>query len=35
MIVEKKFDAGDVVLNYAEGPNNGSPLLLLHGFTGY
>jgi pimeloyl-ACP methyl ester carboxylesterase len=35
VIQEKKFDSGDVVLNYAEGPDNGPPLLLLHGFTGY
>ena len=33
MIVEKSFDTGEVVLNYAEGPNNGPPLVLLHGVT--
>jgi pimeloyl-ACP methyl ester carboxylesterase len=33
MIVEKSFDTGEVVLNYAEGPDNGPPLLLIHGFT--
>jgi len=33
MLVEKSFDTGEVVLNYAEGPDNGSPLLLIHGFT--
>ena len=33
MLVEKSFDTGEVVLNYAEGPNNGPPLVLLHGVT--
>ena len=32
MLVEKFFDTGEVVLNYAEGPDNGPPLLLIHGF---
>ena len=32
MLVEKSFDTGEVVLNYAEGPNNGPPMLLIHGF---
>lgn len=31
MFVEKFFDTGEVVLNYAEGPDSGPPLLLLHG----
>ncbi len=31
MIREKTFDAGEVTLNYAEGPPSGPPLLLLHG----
>ena len=31
MLVERRFDTGEVVLNYAEGPNNGPPLWLLHG----
>jgi len=30
-IVERSFDAGEVQLNYAEGPANGPPLVLLHG----
>ena len=30
-LVERTFDAGDVQLNYAEGPANGPPLVLLHG----
>jgi pimeloyl-ACP methyl ester carboxylesterase len=33
MLVEKSFDTGEVVLNYAEGPDNGPPLVLLHGWT--
>ena len=28
---EKKFDTGEVVLNYVEGPDNGPPLLLIPG----
>jgi pimeloyl-ACP methyl ester carboxylesterase len=31
MIFEKAFHTGEVELNYAEGPQNGPPLLLLHG----
>ena len=34
MLVEKRFDTGEVVLNYAEGPDNGPPILLIHGITG-
>lgn len=30
-IVEQTFDTGEVCLNYAEGPANGPPLVLLHG----
>lgn len=30
-ISEHEFDAGEVRLNYAEGPANGPPLVLLHG----
>lgn len=33
MLDEKSFDTGEVVLNYAEGPDNGPPLLCLHGLT--
>ena len=32
MLDEKNFDTGEVVLNYAEGPQSGPPLVLLHGF---
>lgn len=32
VIVEKLFDTDEVILNYDEGPNNGPPLLLIHGF---
>jgi pimeloyl-ACP methyl ester carboxylesterase len=30
-ITEHDFDTGEVHLNYAEGPPNGPPLVLLHG----
>ncbi|MFZ0798207.1 MAG: alpha/beta hydrolase [Terriglobales bacterium] len=30
-LVEHTFDTGEVRLNYAEGPRNGPPLVLLHG----
>jgi pimeloyl-ACP methyl ester carboxylesterase len=33
MLNEKRFHSGAVEINYAEGPNNGPPLLLLHGIT--
>ena len=33
MLVERRFDTGEVVLNYAKGPNNGPPILLIHGIT--
>jgi len=33
MLVEKSFDTGEVVLNYAEGPPNGPPLVLFPGLT--
>lgn len=33
MLNERPFDAGTVVLNIAEGPAHGTPLLLLHGAT--
>jgi pimeloyl-ACP methyl ester carboxylesterase len=33
MLVEKRFDTGEVDLNYAEGPPNGPPILLIHGIT--
>ena len=32
MLTESSFDTGEVVINYAEGPALGSPLVLLHGF---
>jgi pimeloyl-ACP methyl ester carboxylesterase len=35
MLVEKSFDTGEVMLNYAEGPDNGPPLLLMHGIWGF
>jgi pimeloyl-ACP methyl ester carboxylesterase len=31
MLVEKQFTFGDSRINYAEGPDSGPPLLLLHG----
>ncbi len=30
-LIERTWDTGDVQLNYAEGPANGGPLVLLHG----
>ena len=30
-LAERTFDTGEVQLNYAEGPANGPPLVLLHG----
>jgi pimeloyl-ACP methyl ester carboxylesterase len=33
LLVEKRFDTGEVVLNYAEGPSNEPPILLIHGIT--
>ena len=33
MLIEKSFDSGEVVLNYAEGPDNGPPILFIHGIT--
>ena len=35
MLIEKRFDTGEVELNYLEGPNNGPPFLYIHGVTGY
>jgi len=32
MLVEKQFDTGEVVLNYAEGSNNGPPFVILPGY---
>ncbi len=34
MLIERSFDTGDVVLNYAEGPDNGPPILFIHGALG-
>jgi pimeloyl-ACP methyl ester carboxylesterase len=33
MLVEKRFDTGEVELNYAEGPDNGPPLIFAPGGT--
>ena len=33
MLTEKTFDTGEVLINYAEGPASGPPLLLLHGLS--
>jgi len=33
-LTERRFDAGEVVLNYAEGPTNGPPFVVLHGGAG-
>ena len=29
VLIEKQFDTGEVILNYAEGPNNGPPFVIL------
>ncbi len=34
MLAEKTFQTNSGILNYAEGPNSGPPLVLLHGITG-
>jgi pimeloyl-ACP methyl ester carboxylesterase len=34
MLVEMSFDTGEVLLNYAEGPDNGPPVLFIHGISG-
>src|SRR5262249_53377431 len=34
MLTEKTFDTGTLIINYAEGPAHGVPLVLLHGGTG-
>ena len=34
MLVKKSFDTGEVMLNYAEGPDNGPPILFIHGALG-
>ena len=33
MLNEKTFKHGDASLNYADGPENGPPILFLHGLT--
>ena len=33
MLEEKTFNTGEVVINYAEGPAGGAPLVMLHGVT--
>jgi pimeloyl-ACP methyl ester carboxylesterase len=33
VLTEKTFDTGEVVINYAEGPPSGPPMVLLHGST--
>src|SRR4051794_30676963 len=33
MLQEKSFDTGEVILNYAEGPKSGSPMVMQHGGT--
>ncbi len=33
MLTEKTFDIGAIKINYAEGPSNGAPFVLLHGAT--
>ncbi len=33
MLVEKECKVNDILLNYVEGPNSGTPLLFLHGLS--
>lgn len=33
-LLEKTFQAGEISLSYDQGPNNGAPMVLLHGLTG-
>ena len=33
MLTEKSFDAGEIVINFAEGDAVGPPLVMLHGGT--
>jgi pimeloyl-ACP methyl ester carboxylesterase len=35
MLTEKTFTADGFSMNYAEGPQNGAPLVFLHGATGW
>jgi pimeloyl-ACP methyl ester carboxylesterase len=34
LLKELSYQTGVVAINYAEGPPNGPPLVLLHGLTG-
>ena len=34
MFEEKSFHTGELIINYAEGPPSGPPLILLHGLSG-
>ena len=34
MLKEKTFDTGNVIINFAEGPSSGPPIILLHGAGG-
>jgi pimeloyl-ACP methyl ester carboxylesterase len=34
MVIESIFNTGTIEINYAEGPQSGSPLILLHGLPG-
>ena len=35
MLIEKSFVIGDLTINYAEGSDNGDPLVMLHGGTAH
>jgi pimeloyl-ACP methyl ester carboxylesterase len=35
MLTEHTFDAEQVPISYGQGPNNGPPIVLLHGITGH
>ncbi|MDE0728536.1 MAG: hypothetical protein OSB82_19035 [Alphaproteobacteria bacterium] len=35
MFTERRFNTGNVELNFAEGPSNGNALVMLHGISNW